>query len=175
MRAATVAALLTLTAASIGALASSTPAEFTHKSPGDWINSPPLTLAGLKGKVVLVDFWAFKCVNCLNSLAWLHSVEQTKGPSGLVVVSVHRPELSEERNGYAVRSAVKRLSIDNPVMLDTNGSYWDALHIQYWPTFCLIGRDGLLYGCVPGEMHVGDQRATQMENAIDALLRASPS
>jgi len=164
--------LLTLLAASVTASAASAPPEFTHSGPGDWINSPPLTLAGLKGKVVVVEFWAFECDNCVKSRAWIEALEHAKGSDGLVVVGVHTPELPEERSADAVRKAVARLGIHHPVMLDQDSSYWNLLHVQYWPTFCLIGRDGLLYACVPGEMDVGDQRASKVAGAVDTLLKA---
>jgi thiol-disulfide isomerase/thioredoxin len=161
-----------------GSLAAATPTrppEFTHASAEDWINSPPLTLAALKGKVVMVEFWAFECDNCLKSRPWIESLVRSKGPDGLVVVGVHTPELSVEKSTGAVRKAVARLGIDYPVMLDQNSSYWNALHVQYWPTFCLIGRDGLLYACVPGEMDEGDERAAKVASAVDMLLKAPAS
>jgi hypothetical protein len=71
-----------------------------------------------------------------------------------------------------VRKAVVRLGMHEPVMIDGDSSYWNALRAQYWPTFCLIGRDGLLYACVPGEMRTGDQRATKVEQALDLLVKA---
>jgi thiol-disulfide isomerase/thioredoxin len=164
--------LLALLAATAGATAPYPAPEFTHSHADDWINSPPLTLASLKGKVVLVEFWAFECVNCTRSRAWVDSLERTRGDRGLVVVSVHTPELSEERLPAGVRKAVERLKMHEPVMIDEDSSYWNALHVQYWPTFCLIGRDGLLYACVPGEMHSGDERASKVETALDLLLKA---
>ncbi|HEY0768621.1 MAG TPA: redoxin family protein [Steroidobacteraceae bacterium] len=150
----------------------STAPEFTHRGPAEWINSAPLTLAGLRGKVVLVEFWAFECVNCLNSRAWLESVARDKAAAGLVVVGVHTPELRDERSPERVRQAVARLDIRHPVMMDGDYSYWDALHNQYWPAFYLIGRDGLLYGSAIGEMHTGEESARRMEAAIEHLLRA---
>jgi thiol-disulfide isomerase/thioredoxin len=152
--------------------ASQTAPEFTHHRASDWLNSQPLTLAALKGKVVLMEVWAFKCVNCLNSREWVESVEKAKGPEGLVVLGVHTPELREEEGSDAVKQAVEKLKIDYPVMIDTDHTYWKALHNQYWPAFYLIGRDGHLYGPVLGEMHVGDARAQQFEQAIDQLLKA---
>jgi thiol-disulfide isomerase/thioredoxin len=164
--------LLALATASAIAAAPGPAPEFTHTGPDDWINSPPLTLAALRGKVVLIEFWAFDCVNCLNSRAWVESLERTRAAGGLVIVGVHTPELSEERSPAAVRKAVVRLGMHEPVMIDGDSSYWNALHAQYWPTFCLIGRDGLLYACVPGEMRTGDQRATKVEQALDLLVKA---
>jgi thiol-disulfide isomerase/thioredoxin len=175
MKASKLIAALTLVAATVVSAAPSAPPEFTHSRPDDWINSAPLTLAALRGKVVLVEFWAFECVNCLNSRAWVQSLERSRAAGGLVVVGVHTPELSEERFPDAVRKAVVRLGIHDPVMIDEDSSYWTALHAQYWPTFCLIGRDGLLYACVPGEMHTGDPRAVKVEQALDLLLKAPAS
>jgi thiol-disulfide isomerase/thioredoxin len=168
-------ALLVLAAGSVAASGPGKPPEFTHAAADDWINSPPLTLAALKGKVVMVEFWAFECDNCLKSRAWVESLESSKGPDGLVVVGVHTPELSVEKSTGAVRKAVARLGIHHPVMLDQDASYWKALHVQYWPTFCLIGRDGLLYACVPGEMDKGDERAGKVASAVEMLLKASAS
>ena len=162
----------TLAAAVASAANPSVPPEFTHSSRSEWVNSAPLKLSALKGKVVVIEFWAFKCVNCLNSRDWVQSLERTRNDEGLAVVAVHTPELSEERSERAVRDAVSKLGIDAPVMIDSNASYWSAMHIQYWPTFCLIGRDGLLYACVPGEMHPGDVRASKVEQILDILLKA---
>ena len=175
MKAIRIIALVGLAVTAVATAAPSVPPEFTHTQPDDWINSPPLTLGALKGKVVLVEFWAFECVNCLNSRKWVQSLESSRGSQGLVVVGVHTPELSEERSPAAVRKAVVRLGIQGPVMIDGDSSYWKALHVQYWPTFCIIGRDGLLYACVPGEMHPGDERATRVEQALDLLLKAPAS
>jgi hypothetical protein len=102
----------------------------------------------------------------------VESLERAKGAAGLVIVGVHTPELAAERLPDGVRKAVARLGIHNPVMIDADSSYWSVMHNQYWPTFYLIGRDGLLYGAVPGEMHVGDERAKKVEGAIDQLLSA---
>jgi len=168
-------ALWLLAASALAAAAPSQPPEFTHERADDWINSAPLTLASLRGRVVLIEFWAFDCVNCLNSRAWVESLERTRGPAGLVIVDVHTPELPGERSPSAVRNAVERLGIRDPVMIDGDSSYWQSLHVQYWPTFCLIGRDGLLYACVPGEMRSGDERAARVEQALDTLLAAAPA
>jgi len=148
----------------------STPPEFTHRDAHDWINSDPLTLASLKGKVVLVEFWAFECDNCIKSRAWIESLKADES-AGLVIIGVHTPELPKERDVRAVHLAVERAGIHYPVMIDGDASYWNALHIQYWPTFCLIGRDGRLYASVPGEMDVGNDRAQKVKEAIELMLK----
>ena len=149
--------------------------EFTHRQPAEWLNSGPLTLAQLRGKVVLIEFWAFECVNCLNSRAWVEKIAADKGAAGLVVVAVHTPELRDERSAQNVRAAVAQLGIHYPVMLDGNYSYWNALGNQYWPAFYVVGRDGLVHGHAIGELHVGDGSARSVEKLIDRLLAAEHS
>ena len=146
------------------------PAEFTHSGAAEWVNSAPLKLARLGGKVVLVEFWAFACVNCREWKAWVESVAEKDAGAGLVVVAVHTPELAQEKPAGNVRDAVARLGIRYPVMIDSDSSYWNALHNQYWPAFYVIGRDGLLHGKAIGEMHSGQYGARQVEGLIDQLL-----
>jgi thiol-disulfide isomerase/thioredoxin len=146
--------------------------EFSHTATADWINSAPLTLAGLRGKVVLVEFWTFDCINCLRSGAWLKKTAADKAAAGLVVVGVHTPELPQEKLPDNVRAAVRRLGIRYPVMIDLDYAYWHAMHNQYWPAFYLIDRDGRLRGSTYGELHVGETRALQVERALDQLLAA---
>jgi thiol-disulfide isomerase/thioredoxin len=105
--------------------------EFPHQAATDWINSAPLTLASLRGSVVLVEFWTFDCYNCRNTLPWLKSIHAEYGSRGLKVVSVHTPELEQERNPANVRAAVKELGITYPVMIDGDHSYWRAMKNRY--------------------------------------------
>lgn len=161
-----------MAATPIGASSARRPPEFTHKSAGDWLNSEPLTLAQLKGKVVVVEFWAFECDNCIKSRPWVERLEHDEAGRGLVMIGVHTPELRQEHDSREVRKAVERLGIRYPVMIDEDASYWRALGIQAWPTWCLIGRDGMLVSCVPGEMDLGDARSSQVRTAIDLMLKA---
>lgn len=144
--------------------------EFTHIGSADWINSQPLRLRNLRGKPVLVEFWAFECVNCLRSIPWVKSVQERYADQGLVVVSVHTPELPQERSAENVRAAVQKFAITHPVMLDTDYSYWNAMKNLYWPAFYLIGPDGRIVADAIGEMHVGHDRARQFEQEIEAVL-----
>jgi thiol-disulfide isomerase/thioredoxin len=145
---------------------------FTHTGAQEWINSAPLTLEKLRGKVVLVEFWTFDCINCLRSGDWVKRVAKEKAGAGLVVVGVHTPELPQERDLANVRTAVTRLGITYPVMFDGDYSYWNAMGNQYWPAFYLIDAQGRVQGSAIGEMHVGETRALKLESAIDALLAA---
>jgi thiol-disulfide isomerase/thioredoxin len=136
----------------------------------EWINSRPLRFKALRGKVVLVEFWTFDCINCLRSAAWVKKVASEKSDRGLVVVGVHTPELPQERDVSNVRNAVRKLGIEYPVMIDGDYSYWNAMGNRYWPAFYLIDTDGRLRSTAIGEMHIGKARALQLERMIDELL-----
>ncbi|HUO19383.1 MAG TPA: redoxin family protein [Steroidobacteraceae bacterium] len=172
MRQGLFALIAALPAASQADTAPARPAEFTHDRASEWVNSRPLTLAELRGKVVVVEFWAFECDNCIRSRPWVEQLERDDASRGLVVVGVHTPELPDEHDALKVRDAIRALHIHDPVMVDEDGSYWRAMKIQVWPTWCLIARDGLLVSCVPGEMDLHDARATRVRAAIDMLLAA---
>lgn len=163
--------LFAITAATgtVTAVAGEVP-EFTHSSTADWINSAPLKLESLRGKVVLFEFWTFDCYNCRNTLPWLKAMHSEYGAKGLTIVSVHTPELPQERDPANVHRAVKELGIPYPVMIDGDFSYWQALNNRYWPAFYLVGRDGRLVETAIGELHRGDRRGDAMESAIRTLL-----
>jgi thiol-disulfide isomerase/thioredoxin len=144
--------------------------DFTHHEQADWINTTPLTVEALRGKVILVEFWAFDCINCLHSAAWVQSMAEKHAAAGLVVVGVHTPELPEERVPSRVRDAVKRLAIKYPVMIDGNYSFWKRMDNRYWPAFYVIGADGRIRAQDIGEMHVGEPAALQLESTISQLL-----
>jgi thiol-disulfide isomerase/thioredoxin len=144
--------------------------EFTHTSTSEWLNSEPLRLKNLRGKVVLVEFWAFECVNCRRSVAWLHDIQKRYESRGLVIVGVHTPELPHERSSRNVLIAVKEQRITYPVMLDGDYSYWNALSNRYWPAFYLIDAEGRIAAQEIREMHVGENRARDFERQIAQLV-----
>jgi len=148
---------------------------FTHSKPGDWINSPPLTLASLRGRVLLLDVWTFDCWNCYRSFPWLKQVEGQFGPQGLQVIGVHSPEFDHERERAAVERKVKEFGIVHPVMLDNDFSYWNALGNRYWPTYYLIDRRGQMRASYVGEMHAGQARSRAVEKKLAELLQEPAS
>jgi cytochrome c biogenesis protein CcdA/thiol-disulfide isomerase/thioredoxin len=109
---------------------------------GAWINSRPLTLRQLRGKVVLVDFWTYSCINCLRTLPHLESWDTAYRKKGLVIIGVHTPEFAFEHVTSNVRAAVKRLGVRYPVMQDNRFKTWDNYANQYWPAEYLIDRTG---------------------------------
>ena len=163
-----------LTMGSVAGAAQKAP-EFTHSSQAEWLNSKPLRLSELRGKVVLVEFWAFECVNCRRTQPWLHAIQQRYADKDFVIVSVHTPELPEERAITNVRKAVAEQRITNPVMVDGDYSYWNAMKNQYWPAFYVIDKRGRIAARAIGEMHVGQARAAELERAIEEQLAADAS
>ena len=108
----------------------------------EWINSRPLTLRGLRGKVVLIDFWTYSCINCLRTLPHLKAWDSAYRDDGLVIIGVHSPEFAFERVPGNVRTAVRKLGIEYPVALDNDFDTWTAYANQYWPAKFLIDRAG---------------------------------
>ena len=133
-----------------------------------WINSKPLTTRGLRGKVVLVDFWTYSCINCLRTLPYLKSWDARYRADGLVIVGVHSPEFAFEHSEGNVRAAVKRLGVRYPVALDNDFATWNAFHNQYWPADFLLDRSGRIR-----EYHVGEGGYAETERKIRSLLGAA--
>jgi cytochrome c biogenesis protein CcdA/thiol-disulfide isomerase/thioredoxin len=131
----------------------------------NWINGPPLTMAQLKGKVVLVDFWTYSCINCIRSLPYVEKWYQTYQDKGFVVVGVNTPEFAFEHNPANVQAAVKKDGIVYPVALDNNYDTWNAYNNESWPADYLIDKDGNIRYVSLGE---GDYDKT--EKAIQTLL-----
>jgi len=144
--------------------------EFTHREAADWINSEPLRISDLRGKVVLIDVWTFECWNCYRSFPWLKSVEDRYGPKGLMVIGVHSPEFEREKDRDAVAAKAREFTLDHPVMIDNDFSYWSALGNRFWPAFYLVDKRGRLRYHFFGETHDGDPRALQIEAAVEKLL-----
>jgi thiol-disulfide isomerase/thioredoxin len=131
-----------------------------------WINSPPLTQKQLRGKVVLVDFWDYSCINCIHSVPYVRSWAEKYKDAGLVVIGVHTPEFEVEKQQANVEKAVKKFNLSYPVVLDNNMAIWNAFHNEYWPALYFI--DGR--GRVRFE-HFGEGEYQESERWIEQLLR----
>ena len=116
-----------------------------------WINSGPLTLAGLRGKVVLIHFWTFGCINCIHVQPYVKAWFERYASSGLVVIGVHTPELSFERDLDNVRNAVATDGVTFPVAFDPAFATWNAYHNSYWPAFYFVDRSGHIRHVQAGE------------------------
>src|SRR5712671_5799923 len=108
----------------------------------EWINSPPLTAQGLRGKVVLVDFWTYTCINWLRSLPYVRGWAEKYKDQGLVVVGVHAPEFRFEKDVDNVRRAAKDMKIDFPIAIDNDFAIWRAFDNHYWPALYVIDAQG---------------------------------
>ncbi|MGA3371063.1 MAG: cytochrome c biogenesis protein DipZ [Terracidiphilus sp.] len=130
-----------------------------------WINSPPLTAEALRGKVVLVDFWTYSCINCLRTLPAVKSWYAKYKDSGLVVIGVHAPEFPFEKDEANVRRAVRELGIDYPVAMDNDYAIWRAFNNEYWPAHYFIDATGRVR-----YHHFGEGEYEQSEKWIRELL-----
>jgi len=108
----------------------------------EWVNSPPLTAADLRGQVVLVNFWTYTCINWLRTLAYLRAWAQRYKDQGLLVIGVHTPEFDFEHDHDNVRRAVKDLRVDYPVAIDSDYAIWNAFNNHYWPAFYFVDAHG---------------------------------
>jgi thiol-disulfide isomerase/thioredoxin len=131
-----------------------------------WINSTPLTAKELKGKVVLVDFWTYSCINCLRSLPYMKAWADKYKDSGLVVIGVHTPEFDFEKQQPNVQRAVQKFGITYPVAVDSNHAIWDAFHNEYWPAHYFIDAKGKVR-----YEHFGEGNYDESEHRIQELLQ----
>lgn len=131
----------------------------------DWLNSQPLTMASLRGKVVLIDFWTYSCINCVRTLPYVTAWDRKYRDKGLVIVGVHAPEFAFEKKLANVQDAVKAHGIGYPVALDNNLATWSAFANRYWPAHYLINREGqIVY------THFGEGNYDITEHNIRTLL-----
>ncbi len=135
----------------------------------NWINSPPLTLEQLKGKVVLIDFWTYSCINCLRTLPYLEKWDKAYRDKGLVIIGVHTPEFAFEKDVKNVSKAAQQLGVSYPIALDNEYGTWNAYNNRYWPAHYLIDQDGNIR-----MVHFGEGAYMETENAIRSLLGLSP-
>jgi cytochrome c biogenesis protein CcdA/thiol-disulfide isomerase/thioredoxin len=133
---------------------------------GPWHNSDPLTMAGLKGKVVLVDFWTYSCINCIRTLPYLRGYwDKYKGTGKFVLLGVHSPEFTFEKSESNVQMAIKRYGLTYPIAQDNDFATWSAFANRYWPAKYLIDADGYVR-----YTHFGEGAYDETDRAIATLL-----
>jgi cytochrome c biogenesis protein CcdA/thiol-disulfide isomerase/thioredoxin len=131
-----------------------------------WLNSPPLTAESLRGKVVLIDFWTYSCINCLRTLPYLTAWADKYRDEGLVVIGVHAPEFAFEQDVGNVTQAMKKLGINYPVAIDNDFKIWRAFNNQYWPAHYFVDANGHIR-----YHHFGEGNYAESEQVIQQLLR----
>src|SRR5919106_6018497 len=134
-------------------------------APGEWINSEPLTIKGLGGRVVLVEFWTFGCYNCRNTLPFVKRWHERYSDKGLTVVGVHSPEFDSEKKIENVRRQVASLGIRFPVVTDNDYATWKAYKVEAWPTIFVLDKSGRVRWT-----HVGEGAYEETERTIQTLL-----
>jgi thiol-disulfide isomerase/thioredoxin len=132
----------------------------------EWLNSPPLTASALRGKVVLVDFWTYTCINWLRTLPYVRAWYEKYRDQGLVVIGVHAPEFSFEKTPSNVRFAVKDMRIEYPVAVDSEHVIWRAFRNNYWPALYFVDAQGRVR-----HQQFGEGAYDQSEMVIQQLLR----
>ncbi len=136
----------------------------------DWLNSPPLTAEELRGKVVLIDFWTYSCINCIRTVPYVRAWAEKYKDQGLVVIGVHAPEFAFEKKIDNVKKAVDDFEIGYPVAIDNDYKIWRAFENSYWPAHYLIDAKGQIR-----YHHFGEGNYRQTEQAIQDLLREAGS
>jgi thiol-disulfide isomerase/thioredoxin len=134
-------------------------------SKGEWINSAPLNLAEMRGQVVVVDFWAFGCYNCRNTLPALKHLNESYKDRGLTIVGVHTPELEREGKLENLRREVASLGIVYPVVTDNDYNTWRAFGVKAWPTVFILDKQGRVR-----YQHIGEGAYDEQETVIKRLL-----
>lgn len=133
---------------------------------GEWFNSQPLTLSQLKGKVVVIDFWTYSCINCLRTLPYLRDWWEKYKDQGLVIIGVHSPEFEFEKDAENVLQAIKDFKLEYPVVQDNDFATWRAYNNLYWPAKYFIDKDGYIRW-----QHSGEGEYNESERIIQELLK----
>jgi thiol-disulfide isomerase/thioredoxin len=133
-----------------------------------WLNSDPLTSKSLRGKVVLVDFWTYTCINSLRPLPYIKAWAQKYKDAGLVVIGVHTPEFSFEKERSNVRDAVRTLNVEYPVAIDSDHRIWEAFGNEYWPALYFIDAKGHIR-----HHYFGEGQYAEAERVLQELLKES--
>ena len=131
----------------------------------EWLNSPPLSVEALKGKVVLVDFWTYSCINCLRSIPYIRAWAEKYRDHGLVVIGVHAPEFAFERNVDNVKNAISTLKIGYPIAIDNEYKIWRSFDNEYWPAHYFIDGNGKVR-----HHHFGEGEYAESERIIQKML-----
>jgi thiol-disulfide isomerase/thioredoxin len=135
---------------------------------GQWLNSKPLTPKDLRGKVVIVNFWVYSCINCHNSLPTLRAWYKKYQNQGLEIVGIHTPEFESDKPISNVQAALKRDNVTWPVMQDNQSKTWASYNNQYWPAFYLLDRQGMVRYYHAGEI---SERYPQAIPGLEANLQ----
>jgi len=138
-----------------------------------WVNSKPLSALDLQGKVVLVEFWTFGCINCVRTIPAMRKLHAALPDRDVAIVSVHTPEFDHERSPENVEQAVARLGVRYPVAIDNDYRVWRAFKNRYWPALYVVDRRGVIRHTHIGELHEGTPAWDRVLELIEELRKES--
>ncbi|MCI0414507.1 redoxin domain-containing protein [bacterium] len=137
----------------------------------DWLEGKPFGWSQLKGKVVLMNVWTFRCWNSYRSLPWVVSLK-TKFPQ-MELIGIHSPEFDHEKDRNKLRETMASYKVTYPQVLDDDFAYWRQLNNRYWPAFYVVDKQGKIRGKFAGETHPNDSQAKRIEGLIEELMKES--
>jgi peroxiredoxin len=169
----TLVASLGLSAATFGELAIGAKAPELIAPSADWVGAAhPTSLAALRGKVVLLHFWTFGCINCKHNLPAYARLQATFKGAPVTMIGIHTPETREEASLTNLGAAAKRLGIGFPALHDPAGTNWRRYEVNYWPTLYVIDKRGIVRGVYVGELNYGGRDGESEVSALVRLLAA---
>ena len=148
--------------------------EFHQTDPQLWLNSQPITMESLRGKVVMLDFWTFGCWNCYRSFPWMNEMETRLSEKDFVIIGVHTPEFEHEKVRAKIEQKIAKFKLKHPTVMDNDFRHWKAMNNRYWPTYYLIDKKGFIRETFIGETHANTPKARDIESKIHGLI-AEPS
>jgi thiol-disulfide isomerase/thioredoxin len=139
-----------------------------------WLQSKPLTLASLRGQVVVVHFWTNGCINCIHNYPVYKYWQKKYAGNGVTIIGVHTPEFAEEAGVDRVRAKARANGLEFPIAIDTDSTIWNRWENHYWPSIYLIDKKGQVRYHWDGELHLENVEARQFASRIDELLAEKP-
>jgi thiol-disulfide isomerase/thioredoxin len=140
----------------------------------EWLQSKPLTLASLRGQVVVVHFWTFGCINCIHNYPVYKGWQEKYAGKGVTIIGVHTPEFADEADVDRVRAKARANGLEFPIATDNHGRIWKAWENLYWPSIYLIDKQGRVRYHWDGELHLESAEGRQFAARIDELLTQQP-
>jgi thiol-disulfide isomerase/thioredoxin len=149
-----------------------TPPEFPPGIP--WVQAEPLKLANLRGRVVVVHFWTFGCINCIHNYPIYKAWQEKYTGKGVTIIGVHTPEFANEADVARIRAKARENGLKFPIAVDNDRSVWNSWGNRYWPSIYLVDKKGQIRYRWEGELHLQDQEGRQFASRIDELLAERP-
>lgn len=145
--------------------------EFSQTGQEQWLNSAPLFLEVLRGRVVVIEFWTSECPRCFRTVAWMKSLQRRFADRPVTIIGVHTPEFDHERRIENVAAKVEEFELAFPIMVDNDYAYWSAIKNAVWPAIYIVDKTGILRHVYYGVKQVGDSQSRRMATMISRLAK----